>query len=171
MLKKLMNVALSGKQIVNAVKTNLISYSELKHITNIEQILGPYKACVILYESKDRYGHWCVLFEQKPDTIEFMDSYGYFIDSELKYISKNFLKKKGLFHTYLINLLYSSHYKYIEYNNYPMQELKEGINTCGRHVITRLLYRNLKLDDYYQMIKNSGYTADEFVTLKTKNIS
>lgn len=169
-LKNLMKVALSGQQITNTVNANLMTYREIKNKTSIDDVLGKNKACVILYETEDYKGHWCCIFEVKPELIEFFDPYGYFIDSQLNHIPESYKQKKGLTHTFLMKLLYYSNYKNIEYNNYPLQQLEKDINTCGRHVIVRLLNRNMKLDDYFNKIRDSGYSPDVYVTLQTKNL-
>ena len=170
-MKKLMKVALSSEQIKKAVNTNLLTYNELINYNSLAKVLGAYKSCVILYTTSDNRGHWCLIFEQNPETIEFFDPYGSIIDSQLKYISESYKQKSGFNHTYLIKLILKSKYKYIEYNSYKFQSKGNNINTCGRHVITRLKYRNLNLDDYFKMIKNSGMNGDYFVTIETKNIS
>jgi len=166
-LKELKRKSLSGNDILSNARTNLMTFRDIKNATSLNEILGPYKSCVILYENKDGSGHWCVIFEVNKDLVEFFDPYGYMIDSQLKYISDSYKKKTGLVHTFLINLILKSNYKYIEYNNYPLQELKNGINTCGRHVLTRLFNRRLKLDDYYDKIKKSGMNGDDYVTNET----
>jgi hypothetical protein len=169
-METLMKKALSSRDIVFHAKTNLMTYNQLKEYTNLKSILGPYKSCVILYETRDGHGHWCVIFEVNKDRIEFFDPYGLMIDEQLRHISKSYKNKKGLNHTYLIKLIMNSNYKEIEYNNYPLQELKDGINTCGRHVLTRLYNRDMTLDEYYDKIHESGYKPDIYVTLETKNI-
>ena len=70
---------------------------------------------------------------------------------------------------YLCKLLLDSGYK-IVYNNYRLQEKKENVNSCGRHVVSRLIYRDVPIDEYVNMIKNSGFTADQFVTKLTNSI-
>jgi hypothetical protein len=167
-MNKLKRVSLSSEDILSTVRTNLMVYRDIKKATSLKDILGPYKACVILYETtSDNHGHWCVIFEVNKNLIEFFDPYGYMIDSQLKYIDPKYKEKRGLNHTYLIDLLIKSDYNEIEWNNYPFQELKDGINTCGRHCITRLMYRKMRLDDYANMIEGSGMSADDFVTKET----
>lgn len=171
-IKSLQQYALSEKDIKSALnnKVKIVSLSEVKKMKHINELLGPYKACVFLYETKDNYGHWCCIFEVNESLVEFFDPYGMMIDNELKYIPKSYLHKKQLNHTFVGKLLYESHYQNIEWNNYPLQELKKDMNTCGRHVVVRLLNRNLTLDEYYDKIKKSGYDPDTYVTLITKNI-
>lgn len=168
---ELMEVALSGEQIKDATGiNNIVTLSELKHFKTLKQLLGRQKACILLYETSENYGHWCCIFEVSPDLVEFFDPYGFFIDSELKYVPQSFKDKKNLNHTFIIRLLLNSSYKYIEWNNFPLQSQAEGVNTCGRHVILRLLHRDKTLNEYYNMVEGSGMDADKFVTIKTKFI-
>lgn len=166
--------ALSGEEIMKMMKgkTNLLLYRDLYKYDNIEDILGKHKACVILYETKEPlYGHWCVIFQQNPDTIEFMDSYGFLIDSE---ISPNFMDPEILKSFYngpkLRRLIYFSKYKYIVYNNYALQERKAGINTCGRWVVSRLIFRNLSLEQFVKYLMSFGINLDNLVTIITESI-
>lgn len=164
--------ALSGEEILNMLhnKTNLMLYRDLYKYDNLKDVLGPHKACVILYETREPlYGHWCVIFEQNPDTIEFMDSYGYLIDNE---ISPDFMSADILKRFYngpkLRRLIYDSRYKYIVYNDHPLQERKFGINTCGRWVVTRLLFRNMPLDKFVKYLYSFKMNLDDIVTIITE---
>jgi len=170
-IKKLMSVALSGDQITKATGvTRVVTLSDFKRFTKLSDLLGPQRACVLLYETADNYGHWCCLFEVNENLVEFFDPYGMMIDHELKYIPDKFLKSKSLNHTYITKLLYDSKYGNIEWNNHPLQSKQNGVNTCGRHVIVRLNNRKLKLDEYIEKISKSGYDPDTYVTIVTKNI-
>jgi len=51
----------------------------------------------------------------------------------------------------------------VVYNTHPFQKLGATMNTCGRHCITRLLYRNKSLEDYDELIKRSKLSPDDFV--------
>jgi hypothetical protein len=45
--------------------------------------------------------------------------------------------------------------------------MEPDVATCGRHVVTRLLLRNMPLNDYANVVF-SGNDPDEFVTLFTE---
>ena len=49
------------------------------------------------------------------------------------------------------------------YNPYNLQAMREGVNTCGKHCVSRLNYKDMHIDDYVNMIQKSGKTPDEFV--------
>lgn len=59
----------------------------------------------------------------------------------------------------------------IEYNNYKYQKRGRDIKTCGRHCTFRLLNKDLKLDEYNELMKHLKQKLrmdyDEIVTLFT----
>lgn len=178
-IKKLMNVSLNDTQLMDLIehKAKLILYPELHKYTNIYDVLGPYEACILLYESRPNYGHWTCVFKVKEDEIEFFNSYGDtekdegLPDSSLNFIPIEFRELSNQYHTYLSRLLLNSPFK-LSYNQYKFQGIGKGIKTCGRHVATRLNLRELPLDTYYEFIKQYGnnlnLNSDEVVTLLTQ---
>ena len=79
---------LSDEDILDMMhdKTNIILYEDLAYAPSLDSILSPYGACVILYQIKPNYGHWCCIFKRTNTLVEFFDPYGMFIDDELKYV-------------------------------------------------------------------------------------
>ena len=181
-IDNLMDISLSDKQLMHLIdnQANLILYPDLHKYNNIDKILGPYSACVILYESKPNYGHWCCIFKVNNNDIEFFNSYGDSNDNEgfpdgmMKFIPEEFQKISHQDHTYLSNLLINSPYN-LSYNQYKFQGNGKNIKTCGRHVATRLNMRNLSLDNYYRFIKkfkaDLDLNPDQAVTLLTSSIN
>jgi len=171
-VKDLAKKSLSDSNIMTLIKgkARIISYPNLTKFNNLDDLMGKYNAVVILYETKKKFGHWTLLFKLNHDTVEFFDSYSMLPDDELKFIPHNFRMSNNELLPHLTYLLYSSGYQ-VEYNDYPLQNKKQGVNTCGRHVATRLLHRNLNIDEYVKMIERTGMDTDDFVTLFTNNIS
>ena len=64
-LKKFENVALTNFDILKLLneKANIVLYPELHQFTNLDQILGPYGVCVLLFEIIPKYGHWVCIFQ------------------------------------------------------------------------------------------------------------
>lgn len=137
-----MDIALSDKDIMRLIKgkANLLTYTELQKYNNIDQVLGPYSALVLLYETSKNFGHWVCVFKVNENTIEHFDSYGLKPDDELKFIPEYFREVNYEEIPHLTYLLYNSGYNVI-YNEFKLQKKKKGINTCGRWVATRLIYR------------------------------
>lgn len=167
LINKLKNYAFSGKDIITACDghTKIILYSDIHKFKSIHQLLKPYDNAVILYLTKPNYGHW-VLLMKKGNLIEFFDSYGFFIDDQLKFINPEFKKKSHQDFPYLSKLLLDSGYKII-YNPVRLQKTNNDISSCGRHVCLRLILKDLPLNDYIKMMKYNKYDPDSLVTYLT----
>ena len=159
-----MEISLSGLDILDNVKCNLIQYKDINQYNSIEDLLGKYKKCVILYHTKKDYGHWTCLYEYNG-TIFFFDSYGFIPDDELKFLHKDLKAELNSNHRYLTELLYNSN-KPVEYNEYQLQDRKKNVNTCGRWVILRLKYPKISVNDFYDIFKQSSQyiNNDELIT-------
>ena len=170
-IKKLENISLSDDDVLSLIdgQANLITYSSLANINNIDDILKPYGACVILYLTEKGYGHWTCLFKRTKDKLEYFDSYGKEPDDGLDWdIPEYFRKEAHEDLPHLTCLLYHSPY-IITYNHHAFQKKGKNITTCGRHVAFRLICRNMKLKDYIDLFK--GYDADWLVTALTTFIN
>jgi hypothetical protein len=169
---KLESVSLSDDDIRRLLhnRINIIPYTDLACVHNIETILKPYGACVILYLTKENYGHWTCLFKADSNLLEFFDSYGTEIDDELDFIENEFKKMSKQNYPHLTSLLYECPYQ-ISYNHYPLQKKDKNIKTCGRHIVTRLLMKDLSLDDYIDFITSYNFDPDYMVTYITNNLS
>jgi len=171
-LKYYEDIALSNTDITDLLngKVNIVLYPDLHKYDNIDQVLGPYKACILLFEAKPNYGHWCAIFKEKPNTLSFFNPYGGYPDDSLKYIPYHFALESNQALPYLSALMYNSPYK-LTYNEFQFQKKKKGIKTCGRHCVFRLLNRDLNLYQYKDLldigceIYNTDY--DGVVTIMT----
>jgi hypothetical protein len=137
-----MDIALSDKAIMRLIngKANLMTYSELQTYDDIDEALGKNNAMVLLYETSKNFGHWVCVFKVNKNTIEHFDSYGMKPDDELKFIPEYFREVNYEKIPHLTYLLYNSGYNVI-YNEFKLQKKKKGVNTCGRWVSVRLIYR------------------------------
>jgi hypothetical protein len=152
-------------------QTNIVMYSELKNVRNIEQILKD-NSVVILYETGPKIGHWVCLIryfntKRKQWTIEFFDSYGIFPDEEKKQMNQEYLKESGTEYNKIAKLLVDASDRYvIEFNNYRLQKKSKGISTCGRHVISRIKLKQMDIDEYSDLMRSfAGYTPDDIATI------
>jgi hypothetical protein len=179
-LNKLKDIALSDKQLMKLIDScaNLVLYPDVHKYKNVDDLLGKYGACVLLYESKKNYGHWVCCFKLNDREIEFFNSYGDitpfagFPDAALQYIPAHFRDESNQDHTYLGDLLYNSQYD-LSYNQYKFQKLDSNIKTCGRHVVCRLWLRSLPLTKYTDVLKkwclSFDCDYDDVVTIWTSN--
>lgn len=143
-IKKIMGMATSGEQVkeMSNQKCRVVLYPELNNINSVDELIGNNTAVIILYLTRDNYGHWCCLFKYPfSDNIEFFDSYGYVPDDELDFATEEFLNEKKINYPLLTQLLYDYEKinpKSIIYNEYQFQAKDNNISTCGRHVAIRL---------------------------------
>lgn len=140
-----MDISLSDEVIKRlSPDINIVLYSELSNMTPA-QVLKK-MPLVILYQVTKNTGHWTLL-HKTPEGIEFFDSYGYQPDKQFNHISyqqPHYIAK-------LLLTLHKSGYN-INYNEYPFQESKPGINTCGRHVLIRHMYSHLPIKKYKEKL-------------------
>lgn len=150
-----MDKALNGNEILNLMddKVNLIQYKDVKNYNTIDALLGEYKKCVLLYHTSEDFGHYVCLYKV-GETIYFFDSYGFVPDDELNFLPKDLRDDMNSDHRYLTQLLYKSG-KRIEYNQYQLQKKSPKIMTCGRHVVNRLRYPEISINEYYKIFKES----------------
>lgn len=169
-LEELKRKSTSGSDILNYIdgKANLISYPEIYNYKTLNQLLGPHKACVILYEWKNGYGHWVCCFQSPlgENIIEFFDPYAYKPDSEFEFIKNDFQLSHYPDNRYLSKLIYESG-KELDYNNHHLQNQKDhSIASCGPHTACRLENRNIPLDNYAEILSSfKPYTSDDIVTM------
>lgn len=136
---------------------HIIKYSDLSKFDNIDSVFNGNSFVIILIESKPSSGHWCCLLRYK-NTVEIFDPYAGTIDNELKYISKAMREKLGEDEPVLTKLLKNSKHKVVV-NKYDFQSENDGINTCGRHCILRILMficGGMELQEYIKWFKNSA---------------
>lgn len=167
MRKNRLGYYLTGKDMLEAVggKSKIITYPDLDNYNSIEDLLDPYGAIFLLYEYQKGVGHWTLLFRQ-GDTIEHFDSYNYKPDEEFKFIPDYFRKVNDMMYPKLTKMLYDSG-KDIHYNNFELQADGDNIATCGRWCITRLMFKDMNIDQFHDMFqflkKKTGLSLDEIV--------
>jgi hypothetical protein len=153
------------KRLCNG-KVKIITYPELTKYKTLDQLLKPYGAIIILYLTSENYGHWVACFMRDKKNVEFFDSYGLIVDSELKFAPQYFRKEHNMVYPHLTYLLLKSGYK-VHYNNHKLQSDKRDTSTCGRHCAVRIMLRHLKIEDYVKLLKNEYRDPDYIVTALT----
>lgn len=162
----------SGKEIIEALdgKTRIIRNSEMYKYKTIDEILHPFNCCVVLYETKPRYGHWCCIIKHSNNVLEFFDPYGKSVDKQLKYIPEPYKKESKQDFPQLIRLFLNSPYN-IEINKMQVQKFNADVSSCGRHCAFRLILKHLPLSEYQKLMKNEdGLNADDKVVYLTAYI-
>jgi hypothetical protein len=174
-MKRLEKKALSDLDIHHFVpNAKIIRYSELGKYNSIDELLpnNP-DFCFLLYEWRPNAGHWICLLKSGR-TIEVFDSYGVGIDKELRWVPRSMRQVLNEGTPVLRDLLARSSY-HIVWNKKPFQSSSEGVNTCGRHCVARVLAfinQHQDLPEYQKMMKDmrnrTGLSYDEIVSKETE---
>lgn len=144
----------------------ITNYTKLHEKHSINELFDRQGRGVLFYpQQNEQQGHWCCLI-RKGREIEFFDPYGDPPDFQKDTISDRKLEQMNMDEPYLLRLLKNSNCKVI-FNKEPLQELKNNISTCGRHIVCRLLHFRYPLRRYREIIRRSGNTPDEFVVKMT----
>jgi len=172
MLKRLANIALSNTDITDLLddKVKILLYPDIIKFKTIDELLKPFGAVIILFESKPNYGHWCAIWKLNKNTVSFFNSYGGYPDDSLLHIDEGFRWISNQKYPYLSHLLVQSPYN-LTYNEYNYQAHSQDIKTCGRWCVLRILLRDLNDDQFHKFvvdnIRRYHITPDELVTLLT----
>ena len=176
--KKLLKHALSDAEINNFFDgmINIMKYSELSKYKDLNNVLGKYGRCIILFENGEiDNGHWCLLhlvqLKNKKKYVEFFDSYGSIPDTEFDWIPKSFqnlsMQKRGTLLKLLINQELPVHY-----SQYRLQKLGKldgvPVNTCGKWCCLRAKYNNISEKEFADEMRSgemNDITTDELCCL------
>ena len=169
-LKQVEEYALDDTDIEKILgKTFIFSYPYLDDVNSIDDIFDSKGRSIMLFLTDNlTTGHWCAMIKNK-EGIHYFDPYGIKPEGEKKWLSKEKLEELEQERPVLTKLFRKSGYP-IFYNDYKFQQETSKMNTCGRHCCVRLLYKDLSLEEYYDMIKQSGMSPDEFVSKITFQI-
>ena len=153
----------------------IISYPELEALggRGIENALDREGRLVILFLTESNtVGHWTCIHATPDGGLECFDAYGLKPEGPKAWLSKS---KRIALHEdrpLLSGLIREAEGRGIPvtFNPVPFQKSKLGVATCGRHVVVRLLKRNLNLPAYVRFIASAGGTPDEVVTRITNRL-
>jgi hypothetical protein len=178
-LDDLKKIALSSRQLQENTPKHIpiLTYKEI-YGKSLDSLLKN-GAFILLYLWKQRYGHYvAVIRHNNGKDIEYFDPYGKAVDY---WLSKNSYKKNkelGQEKPFLLNkILKDNKYDHIYYNPIAFQDNSkpEEIRSCGRWCLTRILLRDLNLDEFKDYIddvmkERNIKTRDGAVSYLTRNI-
>lgn len=164
--KKTNDIALSDRNLrqICEGKAHMMTYRELMKCRSLEEAFHGQKALVILYETRDGYGHWTCLFKSAPGWVQFFDSYGYAPDEELKFVPKSMgcypvlgelMRRAG------VQCMYSP---------YKLQAGGIDMATCGRWVAFRVACANKFDPPHFAgmfLNKRNKLPSDDYINLLT----
>jgi hypothetical protein len=154
-LKYYEDIALSNYDILNLLKgrVNIVLYPDLHKYKHIDDVLGKHNACILLFEAKPHYGHWCAIFKNKKKELEFFNSYGGYPDDSLNYIPLHFAEVSNQLVPYLSILMHNSPYE-LFYNEFAFQKHNKNTKTCGRHCVFRIMNKHVDIYEYKRILDN-----------------
>jgi hypothetical protein len=154
-LKQVRQYALSDKDIRDILgDVPIFTSRDLGSVQSADSLFDSKGRCVILYTPQSpTEGHWTCLLK-KPNGIYFFDSYGDKPDND---------EALGDVPPYLTKLLKGSG-KPVYYNTKQYQKERNDVATCGRHIISRLIYANKSPEQYDKIVKQFEGTPDDFVS-------
>jgi len=153
-------------------ETKILKYSELSQYKHIDELLPKERDFrIILVEHQNNQGHWCCILKYNK-TIEWFNPYGVRPDGQKNMLGKLRNQMLGQEHDYMTDLMKSSKGYKLIYNKARLQKLRQGINTCGRWIILRIIcMKDLMMDlkMFIKMVRDSqeatGLPADALVAI------
>lgn len=161
--------ALSNDDINEILEPNtkVIRYTDLNDMSSIDEAFDDLGRCIILYLTEDNNtGHWCCMWKTNPDTIFYFDSYGEKPDEPLTWLNRSHRAELGIEDGRLTQMLRASGYK-VYYSPVQYQVDRGAVNTCGRWCVVRLVLKDESPKTFNQIVKKSGMSGDNFVSVFT----
>lgn len=164
--------ALSGQEIVHFLNgdVTIVHYELLNTVYDIKQLFTTSNRVVLLLPVESRkQGHWIsIIYFPSENFISIYDSYGMTLEQDIiasSYLIHHQSRKQQLALPHLLER-FDGRY---EVNRERVQQLEDGINTCGRHAIIRLHHSHMKNSEYTQYIRGKvdkcKLNTDMLVTL------
>lgn len=161
-------VELSDGDIMRMCRGNVVihEYGDLAKLTDYKEIFGGKGAAVILYETRENFGHWVLLLDLGSNKVEFFDPLGIRMDQELSVIPDYYREKLNEVTPHLSHILRGVH---VVQNTTQLQAVDHDVNTCGRHVVTRFRFyeRGFGLKTYIRLYENQKELPDVTVSKLT----
>ena len=156
----------------DGVESKILKYSELANYKTIDELLPKERDFrIILVEDSHNKGHWCCILKYNK-TIEWFNPYGIRPDAQKNLLGKVRNQMLGQHEDYMTHLMKGGNGYKLIYNKKRLQKLKQGINTCGRWIILRIICMKdmlMTLPMFLKMIKEnkkaSGLPADALVAI------
>lgn len=157
--------ALSGEDLHKLCegKSHVLRYRELGQFSSLRDALGRHRAMIVLYETRENYGHWVAVLETDRGALEVFDPYGARdVDAELEFIPKAIRPPP-----YLSRLIAQGEFRTVNYNKCDLQKFSHLVNTCGRWCGLRIALRDVPLKRFLELFIGQRMPADWLVTALT----
>jgi len=171
-LDKVAEYALGDDDLRTLLGSNvkIITYPELGK-ESLQSLLGPGGHTILLFLTESAtHGHWLtVLGQDGGKKIEVFDSFGTPVDGDRVWLDQNKLSSLHETLPLLGNVLDAARQQGIEVVHNTTKLQGDHADTCGRHVVVRLLNKALPIDQYVKALKGQG-NPDQVVTKITYDI-
>ena len=153
---------------------SILLYEDLANVDDIRSIFEPSNNVVLLYpDTQYNQGHWVALmyFPERSHIIYF-DPYNLSIRKSLEY-SRHLHNKPyilalpELLERFLLSSAGTRNNTLDLKTKHRMQVMTDNISTCGRHVISRIIHRDLSNEEYERYLVYDKLNPDEIVSLIT----
>lgn len=163
LVSRLEQIALTGNDLCDMVRklgnhgVRVHHYDDLGSLS-ADELFGDSNSVLLLLELKaSKIGHWVLLV--KNDDVYFYDPYGFSVQEIMKLTGeKNYIHKL---------------FPKLAWNHHRHQLVKDEVNTCGRHCVSRALFHFLSNDEYHERVitpllgNHIVPNADAYVSLMT----
>lgn len=169
-VNELKDYALSDSDIRHLLGDDIAihTYPELQNMRSVDELFDSKGRAIVLWlTNSPTEGHWTCLMRKRKG-IEFWDPYGDPPGEQIEDLSKARLQALDQNGPFLTKLLRGSG-RPVYYNTHQYQKLKDGVNTCGRWCVARLMYAP-KSEEYFKgVVDKSGMEPDTFVSALIAN--
>lgn len=155
-------------------KANLITHGEIKGYSDVYELMGKNKACIILYvtssDDGNIFGHWTCVFESPKDkSIVYFDPYGQQVDYPLRHMTPRAIEEFGnvpILSEMLEDQIEDG--KKVHINHHHLQHHLLNDNVCGRLTGLRLNFRMLDDEQFFKlMTSENGINSDQLSAILT----
>ena len=162
------DIPLSGTQVREILGSDvkLVPYHTLEGVNDINEVLGPQKMCILLYEFSENNGHYCAM-HVREGLLEVWDSFGFNLQQARQKF--NYGPKTNFLQEIINRSLQNGSITSYVVNSTDFQGRNSSSQVCGRYAAFRLLHTSEPLKEFNQRLKGvrTHMKYDDFITILT----
>jgi hypothetical protein len=165
-IEEVAEYSLSDEDLRNLLNTTrILPYPELKQFRTLDDAFDEEGRLIVLYLTSPQAGHWVCLWRGE-DGIHYFDPYGKRPEEPKTWLTRQQNWDLNQSSNELSRLLKASG-RPVYYNRVSYQSDDPDVNTCGRHVASRLILKDKTDKQYYDIVKDADMPSDDFVSYAT----
>ncbi len=145
-----------------APNARVMLYKYLSKFEKLEDAIGPSGRLILLFpthKESDNNGHWIsLLYKPEKKLIEHFDSYGLSPQAEIAYSQNDYVVKDKLLNNLISDFLIRG--GSFQWNTTRLQEMKTGMDDCGRWASLRCRFHYLSNPQFCKMFLNQHMSPD-----------